>query len=63
MIDNPTVISPTVHNYLIDIGGRSRNGVIYDLLNIGQPYMVLIFANTKSDVDEIHHYLSKKKGS
>lgn len=60
VIDNPTVISPTVHNYLIDIGGRSRNGVIYDLLNIGQPYMVLIFANTKSDVDDIHHYLSKK---
>lgn len=60
VVDNPTVISPTIKNYLVDVGGRDKNAIIYDLLTMGQPYMVLIFANTKKRVDEIHRYLSKK---
>lgn len=60
VVDNPTVISPTIKNYLIDVGGRSKQQIIYELATMGQPYMVLIFANTKKHVDEIQHFLQQK---
>ena len=57
IIDNPTVISPTVKNDLLDIGSKSRKKVLYQLLTIGQPYLALIFANTKQTVDELAEFL------
>ncbi|MEG0288462.1 MAG: DEAD/DEAH box helicase [Carnobacterium sp.] len=47
------VISSTIENWLISTKGRDRVDVIYELLMIGQPYLVMIFANTKAKVDEI----------
>ena len=57
IIDNPTVISPTVKNDLLDIGSKSRKKVLYQLLTMGQPYLALIFANTKQTVDELAEFL------
>ncbi len=59
-IDNPEIISPTIQNDLIEIDGKNPNGTIYQLLTMGQPYLALIFANTKTRVDEIHQYLSSQ---
>ena len=57
IIDNPTVISPTVKNDLLDIGSKSRKKILYQLLTMGQPYLALIFANTKQTVDELTEFL------
>ena len=57
IIDNPTVISPTVKNDLLDIGSKNRKKILYQLLTIGQPYLALIFANTKQTVDELADFL------
>ncbi|MBT2732873.1 DEAD/DEAH box helicase [Carnobacterium sp. ISL-102] len=47
------IISQTIENWLISTKGKDRIDVIYELLTIGQPYLVMIFANTKSKVDEL----------
>lgn len=52
-----TVIADTVDNWVISTKGQDPNRIIYQLLTIGEPYLVLIFANTKERVDEIHAYL------
>ena len=57
IIDNPTVISPTVKNDLLDIGSKSRKKILYQLLTMGQPYLALIFANAKQTVDELTEFL------
>ncbi len=59
VVENQTVISPTVENWLMSTKGRDRNQLIYQLLTIGEPYLVLIFANTKDRVDELSDYLRK----
>ncbi|MCI1986746.1 MAG: DEAD/DEAH box helicase [Lactobacillus sp.] len=53
-----SVIADTVDNWLIAAKGRDKNQMIYQLLTIGQPFLVLIFANTKTSVDHIHQYLT-----
>lgn len=58
VIDNPAVIAPTIQNDLLDIGSRDRKEVLYQLLTMGQPYLALVFANTKEKVDEITDYLN-----
>ncbi|KRM54722.1 DEAD/DEAH box helicase [Lacticaseibacillus sharpeae] len=55
-----TVIADTVENLLIAKKGKSANELIYKLLTIGQPYLVLIFANTKEAVDKLHAYLTEQ---
>lgn len=60
VIDNPTVIAPTIKNDLLDIGSRDRKAVLYQLLTMGQPYLALVFANTKNKVDEITTYLQNQ---
>lgn len=57
VIDNPTVIAPTIKNDLLDIGSKDRKNILYKLLTIGQPYLALVFANTKQKVDELVNYL------
>lgn len=59
VVENQTVISPTIDNWLISTKGRDRNQLIYQLLTLGEPYLVLIFANTKERVDELTNYLRK----
>lgn len=52
-----TVINPNVDNWLISTRGRDKNQLIYRLLTMGEPYLVLVFANTKKRVIEISDYL------
>ncbi len=58
VIDNPAVIAPTIQNDLLDIGSHDRKVLLYQLLTMGQPYLALVFANTKEKVDEIAAYLN-----
>lgn len=60
IVDNPTVISPTVKNDLLDVGSKNRKKILHQLLTIGQPYLALIFANTKQTVDELTEFLIKQ---
>lgn len=51
------IISETIDNWLISTKGKDKNRLIYQLLTIGHPYLVIVFANTKQRVDEITYYL------
>lgn len=52
-----TVISPTIDNWLVSTKGSNKNDVIFNLLTIGQPYLALIFANTKERAEELTRFL------
>lgn len=60
VIDNPAVIAPTIKNDLLDIGSKDRKKIVYKILTMGQPYLALVFANTKQMVDELADYLTKQ---
>ena len=57
VVANKHVISPTIDNWLVSTKGRYRNKLIYDLLTMGEPYLALVFANTKERADELTNYL------
>ncbi|EXJ22442.1 DEAD-box ATP-dependent RNA helicase CshB [Alkalibacterium sp. AK22] len=59
-VENEQVIADTVDNWLISTKGKNKIDMIHDLLTIGQPYMALVFANTKEYVDDIARSLKKK---
>ncbi|WP_281164277.1 DEAD/DEAH box helicase [Liquorilactobacillus sicerae] len=56
-LTEPTLISPTIDNFLLSTKGKTRNQLIYKLLTLGEPYLALVFANTKERVDELTDYL------
>lgn len=56
-IPNRNIISPTIDNWLISTKGNDKNDLIYRLITMGEPYLVLIFANTRKRVEEIYEYL------
>lgn len=60
VIDNPAVIAPTIKNDLIDVGSKDKKQLLYKLLTMGQPYLALVFANTKKTVDELAQYLENQ---
>ncbi|KRM85463.1 ATP-dependent RNA helicase [Lactobacillus hominis DSM 23910 = CRBIP 24.179] len=60
VIDNPSVIAPTIQNDLIDVGSKDKKAILYKLLTMGQPYLALVFANTKQKVDELSDYLEEQ---
>ena len=47
VIENQQVISDNVENWLISTKGKKRVDVIHQLLTLGEPYLALVFANTK----------------
>lgn len=57
IIDNPAIIAPTIKNDLLDVGSKDKKKVLYQLLTMGQPYLALVFANTKQKVDELTKFL------
>ena len=57
IIDNPAIIAPTIKNDLLDVGSKDKKQILQKLLTMGQPYLALVFANTKQKVDEITEYL------
>lgn len=59
-VKNDSVISDLIENILISTKGKDRTDLIYDLLTMGHPYLVLIFANTQERVDELAKELEEK---
>ena len=59
-IRTKTVISDTIENWLISTKGRDKNAQIYEISQILQPYLAMIFVNTKARADELHGYLVAK---
>lgn len=59
-VENDQVISDLIENILISTKGKDRIELIYDLLTIGHPYLVLIFANTQEKVDYLAEELKEK---
>lgn len=57
-IPSATVINPNVENWLMSTKGHDRNQLIYQLLTMGEPFLALVFANTKERVEELTRYLS-----
>lgn len=60
-LDNPhfesipvsTVIADTIDNWLLATKSKDKNDVIYQVLTTGNPYLALVFANTKERVKNI----------
>ncbi|MED5793902.1 DEAD/DEAH box helicase [Streptococcus anginosus] len=57
-IKTKTVISDTIENWLISTKGRDKNAQIYEITQLLQPYLAMIFVNTKTRADEFHSYLT-----
>lgn len=59
-VGSENMVANTIDNWLISTKGHNRMDMIYELLTIGQPYLALVFANTKSNVDDIAASLSER---
>ena len=59
-IPTEAVINPDVDNWLMSTKGQDRNQLIYRLLTLGEPYLALVFANTKERAVELTHYLENQ---
>lgn len=59
-VKNDSVISDLIENILISTKGKKHTDIIYDLLTMGHPYLVLIFANTQERVDELAKELGER---
>lgn len=57
-IKTQTVISDTIENWLISTKGRDKNAQILEMTKLMQPYLAMIFVNTKTRADELHSYLT-----
>lgn len=55
-----TVISPTIENLLVGTKGQTKDELVYQLLTMGNPYMALVFANTKTRAKELAKYLRQR---
>lgn len=56
-ITNDSVINPDVKNILVPTKGKDEKALVYKLLTMGEPYLALVFANTKEHVEELYNYL------
>ena len=54
------IIAPSIDNYLLSTKGQPKIDVLYQVLKMGQPYLALIFANTKQNVDQIAEGLRER---
>ena len=59
-IKTKTVISDTIDNWLVSTKGRDKNEQIYQLTQALQPYLAMIFVNTKDRADDLHAFLVEK---
>ena len=53
-----TVIADTIDNWLLSTKGRDKNAQIYEISQLLQPYLAMIFVNTKTRADELQAYLA-----
>ena len=58
-IPTETVINPNVENWLMSTKGHDKNDMVYRLLTLGNPYLALVFANTRERVTELANYLQE----
>lgn len=56
-IPTETVINPNVENWLMSTKGRDKNDLVYRLLTMGDPYLALVFANTRDRAEELYNFL------
>ncbi|MDR0297680.1 MAG: DEAD/DEAH box helicase [Streptococcaceae bacterium] len=56
-IATKTIVSDTIDNWLISTKGQNRNDQLLALTKILNPYVAMIFANTKERVNEIADFL------
>lgn len=59
-IENETVVSQHITNKLLSTKGQNALELLYDVLTIGQPYLAMVFANTKQYVEKITYYLRER---
>ena len=57
-IKTQTVIADTIDNWLLSTKGRDKNAQIYEISQLLQPYLAMIFVNTKTRADELQAYLT-----
>ena len=60
-IPTEAVINPDVDNWLMSTKGQDRNQLIYRLLTLGEPYLALVFANTKERAVKLTPVLRKSR--
>lgn len=56
-IKTKTVIADTIDNWLLSTKGRDKNSQILAIAQTLQPYLAMIFVNTKERADDLHGYL------
>ena len=55
----PQKLQPFLKKYwLISTKGQDKNAQIYQITQLLQPYLAMIFVNTKTRADELHSYLT-----
>ncbi|HER5200402.1 TPA: DEAD/DEAH box helicase, partial [Streptococcus pyogenes MGAS15005] len=57
-IKTKTVIADTIDNWLVSTKGRDKNGQLLEILKTMQPYMAMLFVNTKERADDLHAFLT-----
>ncbi|MGT2908115.1 DEAD/DEAH box helicase [Streptococcus dentiloxodontae] len=57
-IKTETVIADTIDNWLISTKGRDKNAQILEIAHSLQPYLAMIFVNTKERANELHTFLT-----
>lgn len=56
-IKTQTVIADTIDNWLVSTKGRDNNSQILSVLQTMNPYLAMLFVNTKERADELHSFL------
>ena len=56
-IKTTTVIADTIDNWLVSTKGRDKNAQILEITKALNPYLAMIFVNTKERADELQSYL------
>ncbi|MFS1663389.1 DEAD/DEAH box helicase [Streptococcus sp. zg-JUN1979] len=56
-IKTQTIIADTIDNWLVSTKGRDKNAQILAISKTLQPFLAMIFVNTKERADELHSYL------
>lgn len=57
-IATKTVISDTIDNWLFSTKARGNNSAVLEILQSLNPYLAMIFTNTKERADELHRFLA-----
>lgn len=54
------LLAPTITNQLVATKGQALLPLVHQVLTIGQPYLAMVFANTKQQADEVATYLRER---